>query len=302
MIDPTDCNVPEPSLADFPDLEDKSKAEVFIYWVRLCAIIGRLAKELSRSASSSSTARAFPVNLGKELIEWIRSLPPHLQLTIGSSHTPKFNLDVHQLHLPYLAIIVVLYLTRSSQPLPQAFPPATLAASCIARILKDILMRSATRFLMPITCWYTGMAFIALLQASRTEHLKSGANADLEILILAIKQLKNMWATATVFEQQFDRLRANSGPLTPQDFPNSHLGNDRSTRALNSEEEVLQSGIDWLDYFPFVTSQTSSVAEKLLAQQNLDPVSFDNLSETYMFHYQAFIEGFDNWADCTVFL
>ncbi|KAL4889854.1 fungal-specific transcription factor domain-containing protein [Aspergillus ambiguus] len=305
LIDPADCNIPQPSLQDFPDVEDKEKAEVFIYWVRLCTIIGHIAKRLSMAGNSSRTANTFPADLGKDLIDWIQSLPPHLQLPINSSHTLNFNRDVHQLHLPYLAVIVVLHLTRSSQSHPQALPPATLAGSCIARILKDILIRSGMRFLMPITCWYVGMGFIALLQASRNETLKDSANTDLEILVLAMRELKNMWGTAEIFEQTFEQLRSNDRTLNPEDFPNRHLGNERSTRALNSEEEVLHSGIDWIEYFPFVTSQTSVVAEKLLAQQKQNWAFWDSLSDMAINKipsYEDFMGGLDCWTDFNTFM
>ncbi|KAJ5382992.1 hypothetical protein N7517_000903 [Penicillium concentricum] len=307
LIDPEDCNIPPPSVQDFPDLEDKNKAEVFVYWVRLCTIIGHIAKRLSRSANSSSTTKSFPADLGQDLIDWVRSLPPHLQLRIGSRHTLNFNRDVHQLHLPYLAVIIVLHLTRSSQSLPQALPPATLAGSCISRILKDVLVRSEIRSLQPITCWYVGMGFMALLQASRSESLKDGASADLEILALSIKELKNMWATAGLFEQTFERLRSNDKSLDSEDFPNRHLGNEQSARALNSEDEVFESGIDWVDYFPFVSSQTSVVAGKLLVQQKEEAgfIFWDGLgdmaSDTIP-NYQDFMEGLESWADPNSFL
>ncbi|CAI7668204.1 unnamed protein product [Penicillium palitans] len=307
LIDPEDCNIPPPSLQDFPHLEDTNKAEVFVYWVRLCTIIGRIAKGLSRSATSSSNSKSFPVDLAKELIHWVQSLPVHLQLHIESRHTPSFNRDVHQLHLPYLAVIIVLHLTRSAQSLPQALPPATLAGSCIARILKDVLVRSEIRSLQPITCWYVGMGFMALLQASRSESLKDSASADLEILVLSIKELKKMWATAALFEQKFDRLRSNEKSLNSEDFPNRHLGNEQSTRALNSEEEALHSGIDWVDYFPFVSSQTSVVAEKLLVQQkqNMGFIFWDGLDDMVsdtMPNYQDFMQGLESWADPNAFL
>ncbi|KAI7971932.1 hypothetical protein EIK77_007531 [Talaromyces pinophilus] len=299
LIDPEDCNIPEPSLDDFPELEDKKKAEVFVYWVRLCAIIGRVAKELSRSANSSSNTSPFPVHLARELIEWIRSLPPHLQLRIGSSHTSDFQLDIHQLHLPYLAVIVVLHLARSPQSLPRALPPAIMAATCIARILKDVLLRSVIGYMMPITCWYTAMSFICLLQAHRTDHLKDGAKAEIEILVLTVKELQKKWATGTVIRQQFERLLERNKPLTPEDFPNSHLGNNRSTRALHSEEDVLMSGIDWLDYFPFVTSQTSAVAEQLLVPTASNEIFLD---EESIFLCTDFLQGLDDWASCTDFI
>lgn len=247
------------------------------------------------------------MDLAKELINWVQSLPVHLQLHIESRHTPSFNRDVHQLHLPYLAVIIVLHLTRSPQSLPHALPPATLAGSCIARILKDVLVRSEIRSLQPISCWYVGMGFMALLQASRSESLKDSASADLEILALSIKELKKMWATAALFEQKFDRLRSNERSLNSEDFPNRHLGNEQSTRALNSEDEALHSGIDWIDYFPFVSSQTSVVAEKLLVQQkqNMGFIFWDGLDDMTsdtMPNYQDFMQGLESWADPNAFV
>lgn len=280
------------------------KAEVFIHWVKLCAVIGRIAKYLSRTSNDASTS--FPVHLGRELIAWVRSLPPHLKLPINSSSTTNFNRDVHLLHLPYLTIIIVLYLKRSSsQSLPQALPPATLAATCLARILKDVLVRSGTRYLMGITCWYCGMGFIALLQASQTENLRLGADADLDILSLAIKQLKSMWATANVFEQGFDRLRgkARSTSTTAGSTELAEMADNSADDAHSSTKEIgMHDGIDWMDYFPFVTAQTSVVASHILAQQSANIFSFDNFGDTSMLHFQDLFEGLDSWTDPKIFL
>jgi hypothetical protein len=130
------------------------------------------------------------------------------------------------------------------------------------------------------------MAFSALLQASKTEHLRDGAIADLEIVTLAVKQMKKMWGTAELFDKGFDRLRANEKSV--DDFPNRHLGNERSPRALNSEEGVISNGIDWLDYFPFATERTSLVAEKLLAQNTIDFFSSDMLADSTMLQFEDF--------------
>lgn len=139
------------------------------------------------------------------------------------------------------------------------------------------------------------MAFIALLQASKTEHLRDGANADLEIVTLAVKQMKKMWGTAEVFDKGFERLHANDKSL--EDFPNRHLTNDRSPRALNSEEGVISNGIDWLDYFPFATSQTSLVAEKLLVKEDIDFFPWDIMADSTMLQFQGFFEGLGTWGE-----
>jgi hypothetical protein len=301
LINPEDCDVPMPSLDDFPGLEAKSKAEVFIYWVRLCTIVGRAANAIARSSKGSGPAR-FPSHLARELIAWARSLPDHLQLPIGLSHTPNFSMDIHQLHLPYLAMVVVLNLTRSSQSMPQARPPATLAASCIARVLKDVLIRSSTRYLMPITCWYCGMAFIALLHASRTEHLKDAANADLEILHLAVKQLKKMWGTANLFDKGFERLLAlrDSGNMTAAvngDIVHGTIAPEgRNDHAENNVDDIV-----WMDYFPFLTAQTSAVAEKVLDQHSLDFNFWDDLCDPAMLNAPELFEGLYSFTDPAAF-
>jgi hypothetical protein len=143
------------------------------------------------------------------------------------------------------------------------------------------------------------MSFICLLQALRTDHLKDGAKAEIEILLLTVKELQKKWATGTVIRQQFERLLERNKPLTPEDFPNSHLGNNRSTRALHSEEDVLTSGIDWLDYFPFVTSQTSIVAESLLVPTGSNEIFWD---EESIFLCTDFLQGLDDWAGCSDFI
>ncbi|KAH8429226.1 fungal specific transcription factor domain-containing protein [Aspergillus melleus] len=155
------------------------------YWVKLCGIVGNIAKHLMRT--SNNMVLHFPVHHAQELISWAHALPHHLSLPIESDLTVSFNRDVHQLHLPYLATIIVLHLSQSTKPLPRAYPAAILAASCIARILKDCLARGRIRYLMGISCWYCGMAMLALLHARRIPHLAKCAEEDVRIVLLALQ-------------------------------------------------------------------------------------------------------------------
>lgn len=210
-----------------------------------------------------STSSTFPADLARELIHWVQSLPQHLQLPIGSDRTTSFNKNIPQLHLPYLAVIIIIHLKRSSstQPLPQAYPPAILAATCMARVMKDILSRGGTRFLMAITIWYCGTAFIALLQALRIEDLSKGANEDLGVLTLAVDQLRRMWPTAGVFYSGVCRLRPNAVAfdIDSQRAPGPELGVGDGAGYM-----AMTDGIDWTTYFPFATPQTSVIASRLL--------------------------------------
>ena len=333
IIDPADCNIQEVTLADFPpDSRLQRKGEVFIYWVRLCGIIGKVAKTLSRSAPESPSH--FGDDLRQELIGWVQSLPPHLQLPIGSARTETFDRDVHQLHLPYLTTIIILHLRRSAaQDLPHALSPAILAASCIVRILRDILSRGDTRFLLPITCWYAGTAYISLLQACRIEDISRDANEGLDVLTSAVEQLQRMWGSGDVVRQGFDRLRKShathvrssggndrhsSGDLeagntfprpTPSDGTLGGGIGGTGSRPPTAIAQLRDQGIsdripsgdedeiEWPLLFPFVTRQTSRTARVLLpgSQPGIPPTRFPS-PDNQLFH-QTFIQDYQGFFD-----
>lgn len=316
IIDPDDCNVQELTLADFPDDPImQRKGEVFIYWVRLCAIIGRIAKTLARSGSASATSLPSTTELRQELVDWVRSVPPHLQLPINSARTRWFDRDVHQLYLPYLTTIIVLHLRRSTHALPQALPPAIVAASCIVRILKDILSRGDARFLMAITCWYSGTAFIALLQACRIENLRKDANDGLDVLTNAVAQLQRMWGSANVIRRGFDRLRESNGNGGGGDASrNAHVQPPHMNGTDHSEptepDRSAQDGItdvspdfDWTQLFPFVSRDTSSIAAALLPSDELGvPTRLPSpedmiLQDIFTMDYQGLLEPITDFTD-----
>jgi hypothetical protein len=274
IIDPEDCNISEPTLADFPDdPASQKKGEIFIHWVRLCGIMGKVAKVLSRPSSTASSLW----HLRQELVLWVTSLPDHLQLPIRSARTQTFDRDVHQLYLPYLTTIIVLHLKRSAHALPHALPPAILAASCIARILRDILSRGNARFLMAVTCWYSGTAFIALLQATRIQELSKEANENLDVLVHAVSQLQQMWASANAIRQGFDRLRgsyARMGTSSIKYGESSAVGPPETLSGRDDHAFPVQPAtpsiptqdkdFDWTELFPFVSPSTNKIAEVLL--------------------------------------
>jgi hypothetical protein len=270
VIDPEDCDVLELTLDDFPQKD--IKAEIFIRWVRLCAIIGRVAKHLSRPVNTSTPS--FPVHLADDLINWVQSLPESLALPIQSGRTTQFNRDIHQMHLPYLAVIIVLHLRRSSQQLPRAYSAAILAASCIARIFKDCLARGRIRYMMAISCWYCGIALLPLLQALQMGTLVESADEDIKILLVALKELRVMWPTANIFIRGYDRLRAQ----TNSTVDGENMGtNARGALRLDQNSDldyVSSNGINWTQYFPHATTQTSGLAKELLLD-HLDDFSLD---------------------------
>lgn len=242
--------------------------------------MGRLAKTLYRPETDDDRLSPSTKHL-HELSDWINTLPPHLQLPIRSSRTQRFDRDVHQLHLPYLTTVIMLHLKRSPHSLPQALPPAIMAAYCISRILRDILARGNSRFLMAITCWYTGSAFIPLLQASHIPHLAKDANECLDVLERTAEQLQTMWASANLIVGGFRRLRKSAREAAARNAPDrtptlcssaSHSGREREDSISTPVMGTSTSGsyrtngetFDWLTLFPFVTHDTSSIVASLL--------------------------------------
>ncbi|KAF4462103.1 Cutinase transcription factor 1 beta [Fusarium albosuccineum] len=306
IICPEDMSIQEAQPSDFPsDPTSQKKGRIFVYWVRLCAIVGKISKALSQSSYSSSTT--FPTELRQELVQWAQSLPADLQLPINSGRTASFDRDVHQLYLPYLTTVIIIHLQRTAPDLPQALPPAILAASCIARILRDILSRGNARFLMAITCWYCGTAFIALLQASRIKQFAQEAEEGLDILDQAVGQLQQMWGSANVIRQGFERLRSlprtmvQSGRPKPSDQPSSLV--DPSVQHGHGDETSAVTEFDWTQLFPFVTRSTSRIADCLLADKEFGTTTTALPSpENAVFHedllnrYQDLLEPFVDYT------
>jgi hypothetical protein len=185
---------------------------------------------------------------------------------------------------------------KSSQHLPQAFPPAILAASCIARIHRDILSRGDTRFLMAITCWYTGTAFIALLQAANIEQFVQEAQESLDILDRAAQELGKMWGSARIITAGFDRLRKAHTPRTADSTihgTTSHAGAlpPSSAQAALYDEHTF----DWTLLFPFVTSKTSHIAKMLFTKSGKLHTPADGpFREAYWNQYSDLLMPFGN--------
>jgi len=303
-INPEDCNVREPSIGDFTPSEH-ARAAIFIQWVRLCSIIGRVGQHLSRNVEQAS----FPKPLAEELIEWVRGLPGALSLPITSVRIRHFDRDVFKLHLPYLTTITILHMKwssrHSSQPLPEAYITAVLASSCVARIFKEFLARGHIRFLGAISCWYVAVAIVALLHTQRIESLAENGAADIRILRLALEEVADLWPTAAIFVKGFKRLQVFE--KLGAERANSLLNTQRPNLSETSASPTLADfnwlhGIDCQSYFPSVTTQTSKLAGTLLAEHQAelwgdtswlsDPtVQLQNLFDPSNLFPDSYIEG-----------
>jgi hypothetical protein len=253
-----------PSVEDFPDPHDP-KAAVFIQWVRLCEIIGRVGKAIAKGKIHEPDSIA-----ATDLLNWTQTLPDHLQLPISDDRTAKFNRDIHMLHLPYLATTILLHLQKTTEKLPRASISAIVAASCVARALQDILVRGTLRFLSGQSGWYISISIIALLYARKIEVLSTHANADIAILLAALKEMAVLWHSSKMFYSGFERIiEADS-----LDFERATLANDAKYPLTNDQTHTSPNLIDipvindpsWRERFPYVTMKTTPLIAALLVE------------------------------------
>lgn len=250
IINPDDCDIPQPILADFPD-HNGPQAEIFISWVQLCGIVGRIGESMRRQVVSQHL---------EELMDWVTSMPAHLQIAISTSRTTKFNRDIHQLYLPYLTAVALLHLARpSATALPKASMTAVVAASCIARIFQDLLVRGSIHYLPALSTWFITIALLPLIHARHIPELKESADDHIRILRIGLRELRTMYPGTEITITGLERLLS-------------------STR--KDELGLLGNEQDWLKNFPFVTSQTSRLASILLAGSvaNLDQTPPDPMN------------------------
>lgn len=238
---------------------------MFIEWVRLCETIGKVSKYLAKRTSSDQ----FPTELACELALWIQSLPERLQLPFSESRTASFSRDVHQLHLPYLAAVILLYMTPSSHAVPAADATAILAASSIARISEDLLTHSSFNFLPGMAGWYMSIAILALLHARQVECASEAANHEIDTLMLSLKAMAKLWHSSAMFVRRLEKMVLYSPAETtvaqlepPPREVESHRG------ASSLADLTAWNGLSYQENFPFASAETSELFRLLLNESN----------------------------------
>jgi len=190
---PQDCDVCEPTTADFQDPSDP-RAMRFIYWVRLCSIVGRVGDHLRRHQSGTHVAYDLLDELENvgTFSSRITAFTLHqcvkpLSLRLTSSTSSTLSLRYHTL----------LHLKKSTQGLPTAYTAAILSASCMARIFEEFLVRGSLRFLQVWLGWHIAIALLPLVHVRQNTRLQQAADDHIQVLRIALRQL----APAMVFCQ-----------------------------------------------------------------------------------------------------
>lgn len=263
IIDIDYCDVKMVTVADFPHPEGIT-ATIFVNWVQLWDIAGRITKELLLKRDAKNKAL-----LARELINWVLTLPTALQLPVGRHSVLDFNRDVYYLHLGYLTVVIVLHFSKGQGTIPRASMPAIAAASCIAAIFRAYLSRGSLQYLGCEAVWYCTVAILALLRARRIDGFTSDADADIATLRLALTDLSSWSQTGRMFNHGLERLFKEE-PVTQ--FPsvyNSPTNHDIRDVSETPDQSATSDNTRWMDYFPNVTAQTSPLIAGLIVNDCL---------------------------------
>lgn len=248
-----------PTAEDFPEPKS-TRVGVFLKWIELCELIGRVGKMVRRQKRKGGDPTEA-LNLCHELQAWGQSLPPSLQPDVTSARTTSFDRDVHGLLLTYCATVTLLSLRQDAHDLPRASIAAVVAASCTARIFKDYLVRGSVSFLAGQAGWYITTAILALLHARRFPEYAAHAESDIKTLRAALKALGTTWHSSRLFEQGVARLMDTSRG------PQSQSARTQPTESRETSDNLAAiAGMRWQGYFPFVTAQTSPLLRAIMEQ------------------------------------
>lgn len=255
-----------PSKDDFPDPADP-RVDLFIEWVRLCEIIGRVAKQLPSTESGAPKIQ----ELTSELVKWVASLPGSMQIRVHTEHSSSLARDTHHLHLPYLATISLLYLRRSSEPLPTASIAAIVAACYVADIFESYLARGSLHFLTGQNGWYITIAILALLHARRVEAITATADAHIRTLRIALKQMAQNWYSAQIFDVGLDKLPGIAPNTVEVEGEHMRSCADAAGTSPSLDELRAEDATDWKVFFPHVSSSTNALVKIILDNEMSDP-------------------------------
>jgi len=305
VIDPAYCNVPMPTLNDFPS-DCRFKASIFIQYVKLSDVLGDISKLLAQGAAY------FPATISarKRLVEWVRNIPSDMQLSTTGGVMKDFNREVLLLHIPYLGALTMVYLSFSSDSPPKACVPGIVAAAVLARICEEFLARGSIRFIPEETARFISFAILTLAHARQVECLTAHADTDIWILLATLRQMAPMWSSARVFAKIYEKIQPDLGlstrpPLAPPPTSQHQCEQARGdgtdephecTLPHCLEELASLDGVNWMEYFPYGNCNTTPMLGAIIAAQG-DILNLSGLDLPHVVNNQSMHEIFANFDE-----
>lgn len=309
MIRLKDCDIPKPSIADFP-AQLAPRAPIFVQWVELCEIVGRVAKHLQRQPQ--------PPSRGEELLQqlkgWTQNLPQELQFAhIQGPAASSFHRDICQLHLPYFAALILLDMQKRAELGSTSHVLSVLAASCIAHIFECFLIRGSLRFLQGMSGWYATVALLALISARHIQAFRSGTKSLIDTLQIALKDMALRWPSSKMFDKGIEQLLASlassteclsNAAISPQTPDAQRIAAAIGIQQLSQGQPAsttfpandVQAA---MGYFPSVAPESDPIFAQVLTLT--DPVDFrsyhDEIDATVFDLFNTFTYPLDSFGD-----
>lgn len=114
--------------------------------------------------------------------------------------------------------------------------------------------------------WYISIAILALLHARQVDCLKASANEQIEILLLALREMAKIWHSSKLFLVAFEKLLKGSNSIKEGRSP--QIGRVDNTASSTLNELTTDDGLNYLDFFPGTTIETSKLFRILLLTEN----------------------------------
>lgn len=197
--------------------------------------------------------------------------------------------------MPYLSALILLDMKKTSQPELKAHTVAMLAASCIARVFEDFLVRGSLRFLQGMSGWYATVALLALIRANHIRTLQTATEGSIQILRVALKDMAQRWPSSKMFDSGIEHLlssvdtgsnhRRGGDTVDMPEDEDSHqmarLLGIRRPAGSHAEIELLKATDIQaaMKYFPGATNETTSMFTTMLSLT--DPVDFFNYQDAF---------------------
>ncbi|KAK8228805.1 hypothetical protein HDK90DRAFT_513074 [Phyllosticta capitalensis] len=249
------CTIAKPTFADFGS--NRSQADLFIAGTRLSEIVNQTNSRLLTMPKGR-----FPELPLYDLEIWVLSRPEKQRLHISEDSTAStalFDQDVHQLFLPYLAAITMVY-SRSINS-PNSGVESYIAACCTAMIFQDFLIRGAgyLRSLQSeVAGRYAIVALEPLYHARRVRLLADAAEDHINVLCQVLEAVKEKWDfRQAIIVEGIERMVGDNSLVAA-----ALTGQEKTSTDLQRLKDSSR-GHNW-QLFPFLGRGCSLVVDRLI--------------------------------------
>lgn len=191
------------SLADFPS--GKAGAYEVMTYVAVSQIFGNIGECYRRGAITEERLKS----IGNDLYVWLHELPCHLQLfnqELGAGLN-TYDFVSRQIHVIYFTTLILLL--RAYSPTAKG---AVLAASFIAAIFEEFLIRDEVRYLPAIYKFFLLTAGITLVPArNKFTEETNDASVDLAIIKKALRSFAERHPSALANLHTLERMERSFG-------------------------------------------------------------------------------------------